>query len=91
MEIIAAGGIRNRKIKEEVLSFALGVDEASWKATDCQQGEAKRSYRGFVAVGNTHHYYAFFFFQFCLEEQVFLFGRCPNRVIEIACFDSKLQ
>ena len=34
----------------EVRSFALRVDEAIWKAIDCQQGAAKRSYRGFVTV-----------------------------------------
>ena len=32
--------------EEEVRSFALRVD----KAMDCQQGEAKHSYRGFVTV-----------------------------------------
>ena len=36
--------------KELVWSFALLVDEAIWKAIDCQQGEAKRSYRGFATV-----------------------------------------
>ena len=30
--------------------FALRVEQAIRKATDCQQGEAKRSYRGFVTV-----------------------------------------
>ena len=42
--------IRKRKIEEKVRSFALRVDEAIRKAIDCQQGEAKRSYRGFVTV-----------------------------------------
>ena len=42
--------IRNRKIEGKVQSFALRVDEAIRKAIDCQQGEAKRSYRGFVTV-----------------------------------------
>ena len=50
LEIIAARVIRKRKIKEKVRSFALRVDEAIRKATDCQQGEAKRSYRGFATV-----------------------------------------
>ena len=36
--------------KELVRSFALLVDEAIWKAIDCQQGEAKHSYRGFATV-----------------------------------------
>ena len=39
-----------RKIEEVVRSFALRVDETIWKAIDCQQGQAKRSYRGFVTV-----------------------------------------
>ena len=50
LEIIAARVIRKRKIEEKVRSFALRVDEAIRKAIDCQQGEAKRSYRGFVTV-----------------------------------------
>ena len=50
LEIIAARVIRNRKIEGKVQSFALRVDEAIRKAIDCQQGEAKRSYRGFVTV-----------------------------------------
>ena len=32
----------------KVRSFALREDEAIWKAIHCQQGEAKRSYSGFV-------------------------------------------
>ena len=40
--------IRKRKIKEKIRSFALREDEAIWKAIVCQQGEAKRSYSGFV-------------------------------------------
>ena len=36
--------------KELVRSFALLVDEAIWKAIDCQQGEVKRSYRGLATV-----------------------------------------
>ena len=39
-----------RKIEEVVRSFALRVDETIRKAIDCQQGEAKRSYRGFVTI-----------------------------------------
>ena len=50
LEIIAARVIRKRKIEEKVRSFALREDEAIRKAIDCQQGEAKRSYRGFVTV-----------------------------------------
>ena len=50
MEIIAARVIRKRKIEEKVRSFALREDEAIQKATNCQKGEAKRSYRGFVTV-----------------------------------------
>ena len=50
LEIIAARVIRKRKIEEKVRSFALRVDEAIRKATDCQQGEAKPSYCGFVTV-----------------------------------------
>ena len=45
--------IRKRKIEEKVRSvrsFALREDEAIRKAIDCQQGEAKRSYHGFVTV-----------------------------------------
>ena len=51
LEIIAARVIRKRKIEEKVRSFALREDEAIWKAIDCKQGEAKRSYLGFVTVG----------------------------------------
>ena len=40
--------IRKRKIEEKVRSFALRQDEAIRKVIDCQQGEAKRSYSGFV-------------------------------------------
>ena len=50
LEIIAARVIRKRKIEEKVRSFASSEDEAIWKAIDCQQGEAKRSYRSFVTV-----------------------------------------
>ena len=50
LEIIAARVIRKRKIEEKVRSFALREDEAIWKAIDCKQGEAKRSYHGFVTV-----------------------------------------
>ena len=50
LEIIAARVIRKRKIEEKVRSFALPGDEAIRKAIDCQQGEAKRSYCGFVTV-----------------------------------------
>ena len=50
LEIIAARVIRNRKIEGKIQSFALRVDEAIRKAIDCQQGEAKRSYCGFVTV-----------------------------------------
>ena len=50
LEIIAERVIRKRKIEEKVRSFALREDEAVWKVIDCQQGEAKRSYRGFVTV-----------------------------------------
>ena len=42
--------IRKRKIEEVVRSFALRVDETIQKSINCQQGEAKRSYRGFVTV-----------------------------------------
>ena len=42
--------IRKRKIEEKVRSFALREDEEIQKVTNCQQGEAKRSYRGFVTV-----------------------------------------
>ena len=48
LEITAARVIRKRRIEEKVRSFALRVDEAIRKAIDCQQGEAKRSYRGFA-------------------------------------------
>ena len=48
LEIIAAKLIRKRKIEEKIRSFALREDEAIWKAIVCQQGEAKRSYSGFV-------------------------------------------
>ena len=40
--------IRKRKGEEKVRSFALRVDDVIRKAIDCQQGEAKRSYSGFV-------------------------------------------
>ena len=50
LEIIAARVIRKRKIEEKVRSFALRVNEAIRKAIDCQQGEAKPSYCGFVTV-----------------------------------------
>ena len=50
LEITAARVIRKRKIERKVGSFALREDEAIRKAIDCQQGEAKRSYRGFVTV-----------------------------------------
>ena len=40
--------IQKRKIEEKVRSFALREDEAIWKAINCQQGEAKRRYHGFV-------------------------------------------
>ena len=46
LETIAARVIRNRKIEGKVQSFALRVDEA----IRSQQGEAKRSYLGFVTV-----------------------------------------
>jgi len=46
----AARVIQNRKVEGKVRSFALRVDEAIRKAIDCQQGEAKRSYRGLVTV-----------------------------------------
>ena len=38
--------IRKRKIEEKAVSFALREEEAIGKAIDCQQGEAKPSYRG---------------------------------------------
>ena len=41
----------------KVRSFALREDEAIWKAIHCQQGEAKRSYHGFVTRCDKHHYY----------------------------------
>ena len=47
-EVIAARVIRKRKIEEKVRSFALRQDEAIRQVIDCQQGEAKRSYSGFV-------------------------------------------
>ena len=51
LEIIAARVIRKRKIEEKVRSFnALHTDETIRKAIDCEQGEAKRSYRGFVTI-----------------------------------------
>ena len=50
LEIIAARVIGKRKIEEKLRSFALRVDEAIRKATNCQQGEAKRSYGSFVIV-----------------------------------------
>ena len=37
-------------MEEKVRSFTLREDDAIWKATACQQGEANRSYRGFVTV-----------------------------------------
>ena len=40
--------IRKRKGEEKVRSFALRVDDVIRKAIDRQQGEAKRSYCGFV-------------------------------------------
>ena len=53
-ENIAARLIRKWKISvgtgTVTRSFTLRADEAIWKAKDCQQGEAKRSYRGFVTV-----------------------------------------
>ena len=48
LEIIAARAIQNRKVEGKVRSCALRVDESIRKAIDCQQGEAKRSYRGLV-------------------------------------------
>ena len=42
--------IQKRRIEEEVRSFALRVNEAIRKAIDCPQGEAGRSYHGFVTV-----------------------------------------
>ena len=53
--------IRKRKIEEKVRSFALREDEAIWKAIDCQQGEAKRSYHGFVTVVISRSLSLFFF------------------------------
>ena len=50
LEIIAARVIQKRKIETKVRSFAFNVDEAIRKALDCQQGEAKLSYRGSVTV-----------------------------------------
>ena len=50
LKIIAERVIPKRKIEKKVRSFALREDEAIWKAIDCQQGEGKRSYRGFVTV-----------------------------------------
>ena len=50
LEIIAARVIPKRKIEEKVRSFALREDEVIQKATNCQQGEAKRGYGGFVTV-----------------------------------------
>ena len=50
LEIIAARVIRKSKIEEKVRSFAFREDEAIRKAIDCQQGEAQRSYHGFVTV-----------------------------------------
>ena len=47
-ETITARVIQKRKIEEKVRSFALREQEMIRKAIDCQQGEAKRSYRGFV-------------------------------------------
>ena len=48
LEIIPARVIRKRKGEEKVRSFALRVDDVIRKAIDCQQGEAKRSYCGFL-------------------------------------------
>ena len=42
--------IRKRKIEEKVRSFAFREDEEIRKAIHCQQGEAQRSYHGFVTV-----------------------------------------
>ena len=42
--------IRKRKIEEKVRSFAFREDQAIRKEIDCQQGEAQRSYHGFVTV-----------------------------------------
>ena len=50
MRVITGNYCSKSDSKELVRSFALLVDEAIWKAIDCQQGEAKRSYRGFVTV-----------------------------------------
>ena len=50
LEIIPARLIRKRKIEEKVQSFGLHLNEAIRKAIDYQQGEAKRSYRGFLTV-----------------------------------------
>ena len=50
LEITAARVIRKRKTERKVGSFALREDKAIRKAIDCQQGEAKRSYRSFVTV-----------------------------------------
>ena len=49
-EEISITGDYCSKIEEKVRSFALREDEAIRKGIDCQQGEAKRCYRGFVAV-----------------------------------------
>ena len=49
-EEISITGDYCSKIEEKVRSFTLREDEAIRKGIDCQQGEAKRCYRGFVAV-----------------------------------------
>ena len=50
LEIIPARLIRKRKSEEKVRSFGLHLNEAIRKAIDYQQGEAKRSHRGFLTV-----------------------------------------
>ena len=56
--------IRKGKMEEKVRSFALREDDAIWKAIDCQQGEAKRSYHyhcsSFSFVWNSRCFYACF-------------------------------
>ena len=49
-EQISITGDYCSKIEEKVRSFALREDEAIRKEVDCQQGEAKRCYRGLVTV-----------------------------------------
>ena len=71
LEIIAARVIRKRKIEEKVRSFALREDEAIWKAIDCKQGEAKRSYRGFVTVVILKHHYHCSSFSFVWKSRCF--------------------